>query len=164
MSPQHRTRNPSLPTPAPAFNPPDPNPAPRRRAGGPSALSRDRGLANAAPSHPRGDPGDAQGGGVSQPVTRALWGPSRPGTEPPPTPSGRESLTYPAFAQWVIGRPNHTRRRWVLTGITDQHTAAAHIGLPDQFRTPVIGCTRPATLEIPAVEPCRPRRRIRSPV
>ena len=31
----------------------------------------------------------------------------------PPTPFGRGSLTYPVFAESVIGRPNHTRRRWV---------------------------------------------------
>ena len=42
---------------------------------------------DAAPSDPRGDPGDAQGSQVNQPVPHALWGPSRSATEPTPRPS-----------------------------------------------------------------------------
>ena len=35
---------------------------------------------------------------MSQRVARAIWGPSRSGTNRPPTPLGRDSLTYPVFA------------------------------------------------------------------
>ena len=95
------------------------SPPARPRSGQP-----DRVLGHAATSDPRGDPGDAQGSRVSQPEASCTRGaPAAEKPNRPPTPFGRDSLTYPLFTA--------TGFRGDSSPLDDRRAAWAQCGLRD---------------------------------
>ena len=95
------------------------SPPARPRSGQP-----DRVLGHAAPGDPRGDPGDAQGSRVSQPEASCTRGaPAAEKPNRPPTPFGRDSLTYPLFTA--------TGFRGDSSPLDDRRAAWAQCGLRD---------------------------------